>query len=278
MPRLSDVALAENPPVSQALAANTAADQQEATVTALAEGAGPAPRPRRGLRNLFGRVIGPTAARRPNAERTAKPKTAEPQRLDEGAADATLASSQNQVLPSLARLNSPSAGGGELSEPGTIDTAFGTKLPFGVLGRTCDAHRKLLGRATQTAPARGYRLYDSAPTSNAPRSFYITGFADGCARQLTATNVMFGAPSFYELLLYGPAGADLPVAETDRAYERIKRNICGARKGRPCGAKIRQLERTTFFISAYPGLYQNAEWAEMLVHDGAVVATAIKQN
>ena len=110
------------------------------------------------------------------------------------------------------------------------------------------------------------------------RTFYITGFDDGCPRQLTAAHVLLGAPSFYELLHYGPAGEHLAQGETDAAYERVKREVCGARKGRPCGAQIKRLERSTFFVNAYPRADDNTGWSEMLIHKGTVMATAQKSS
>lgn len=159
-----------------------------------------------------------------------------------------------------------------------VEVAYGTVLPFGQVARVCEARRKPLGRKVESASAKGYKLYDSNPGIAGVRTYYITGFQDGCPRQLTAAHAVLGAPSFYELLHYGPTGKHLVTGETDRAYEQIKSRVCGARKGRPCGARMNTLERDTFFVNAYERLDDNTQWSEMLVHDGAVVAAALKTN
>lgn len=164
------------------------------------------------------------------------------------------------------------------SGPDARDVPFGTILPYGVVARVCEAKGKSMGQKVENAPAKGFVLYDSAPGSAVGRTYYITGFADGCPRQLTAANVLMGAPSRYEELHYGPAGQHLTVAATDEAYEKVKSRICGARKGRPCGSKMKRLEKTTFFVSAYDSFGNSARWSELLIHDGKVVAAAIKTS
>ena len=158
------------------------------------------------------------------------------------------------------------------------DVAYGTVLPYGVIARSCEARRKPLGRKIESATARGYKLYDSDPDSTGPRTYYITGFADDCPRQLTAANVLLGAPSRYEQLHYGPTGKDLAYGETDKAYDKVKQKVCGVRKGKPCGKKIAQLDRSTFFVTSYQSFGANARWSEVLIHKGIVLARAMKTN
>lgn len=123
-----------------------------------------------------------------------------------------------------------------------------------------------------------YRIYDTKPGSVGRRSFYITGFPDGCARQFTAALAMFGSPALHELMRYGPGGDALPYAKTDAAYDKIKRRVCNVGKRRPCGASISKLERGTAFVSIYERYEVNSRWAEVLLHDGAVLASDIKSN
>jgi hypothetical protein len=156
------------------------------------------------------------------------------------------------------------------------DVAYGTTLPYGVIARSCEARRKPLGRKIESASAKGYKLYDSDPGSIAPRTYYITGFSDGCPRKLTAANVLLGAPSRYEELHYGPTGKDLVHAETDKAYEKLKQKTCRVRKGKPCGSRIGQMDKTTFFVNSYARFDDTGRWSEALIHDGIVIATAIK--
>ena len=155
---------------------------------------------------------------------------------------------------------------------------YGTVLPYGKVARVCEARHKPMGRKIENASARGYKLYDSDPDASGSRTFYITGFADTCPRQLTAAHVLLGEPSFYEQLHYGPAGQHLAVGQTDAAYEKIKSQVCGVRKGKPCGAKMKQLERGTFFVNSYERMDDNTRWSELLVHDGVVVASSLKAN
>ncbi len=171
-----------------------------------------------------------------------------------------------------------SSGSASPSDDDSLDVTFGTVLPYGEVGRVCDARGKPLGRKVENASASRYKLFDSTPNATGQRTYYITGFSDGCPRQLTAAHVLLGAPSFYELLHYGPAGAHLPVGETDRAYEKVKAQVCGARKGKPCGSKMQSLERTTFFVNAYERMKDNTRWSELLVHQGRVVASTMKSN
>ncbi|APE44385.1 hypothetical protein BOO69_13945 [Sulfitobacter alexandrii] len=171
-------------------------------------------------------------------------------------------------------------GGGDAPRGGTDtrEVAYGTVLPYGVIARVCDAKGNPLGPRIENAPARGYALHDSAPGSAVARTFYVTGFSDGCPRQFTAANVLLGAPSLYEQLHYGPGGENLPVGATDRAYEEVKRDVCGAGQGKPCGSRIGRMDRTTFFVSAYDSFGNSSRWTEFLIHDGDVIASAIKTS
>lgn len=158
------------------------------------------------------------------------------------------------------------------------DVAYGDVLPYGVVARVCDAKGQSLGSKIENAPARGYALHDSAPGAAVARTFYVTGFSDGCPRQFTAANVLLGAPSLYEQLHYGPGGENLPVGSTDRAYEEIKRDVCGAGQGKPCGSRIGRMDRNTFFVSAYDSFGNSSRWTEFLIHEGDVIATATKTS
>ena len=65
---------------------------------------------------------------------------------------------------------------------------------------------------------------------------------------------------------------------TDKAYEKVKRQICGAGRRKPCGEQIKKMERSTFFVSAYSRFGNANSWSELLVHDGEVLAAALKTN
>jgi len=162
--------------------------------------------------------------------------------------------------------------------PDARDVPYGTIVPFGVVARVCEAKGQNLGKRVEKAPARGFALHDSALGTAGARTWYITGFADGCPRQLTGANVLIGSADLYETLHYGPGGKNLPYGETDKAYEQIKRKVCGARKGKPCGSKIGEMEKSTFFVSAYERFGNSSRWSELVIHDGTVVAATIKPN
>lgn len=170
-------------------------------------------------------------------------------------------------------------GGGSYSGKGSADVRdadFGALLHFGEVARVCDAKGRDLGQQVNETAVRGYRLYDSQPGTSGARSYYITGFSDGCPRQLTAANVLLAGASDYEQFRFGPAGEDLPYGATDATYEQIKTEVCGARRGQPCGKRIATLDRTTFFVSAYERFGETSRWSEVLVHDGDVMAVAVK--
>ncbi|MEL6466226.1 MAG: hypothetical protein AAFQ58_14765 [Pseudomonadota bacterium] len=162
--------------------------------------------------------------------------------------------------------------------PDVADVAPGTLLPFGVIARNCEARpgqtAKVIDKAARKG--RGYALYDTAPDSTVPRTFYVTGFSDNCPRQFTASLALFGDPAFHEQLRYGLPADEYPYSTTDKAYEKLKRQVCHVGRNTPCGDRIDRLSRNTTFISAYENFTDNARWADMLLHDGAVLATALK--
>ncbi|MEO9574033.1 MAG: hypothetical protein ABJ263_16255 [Tateyamaria sp.] len=158
------------------------------------------------------------------------------------------------------------------------EVALGTVLPFGEVARVCNVAKRDLGKQVERSEPRrsGYALYDSAPNSSKPRSFYVTGFSDSCVRQLTASLVVFGTPTFHEQLRYGLPADEYPYSTTDRAYEQVKSRLCNVGRNTPCGARISKLEGSTAFVSVYEHFGENARWADMLLHDGALLATAMK--
>lgn len=182
----------------------------------------------------------------------------------------------------LARLFGGEAGGRPRTDGAAEvqDIAFGDRLAYGTIGRLCDVPDRRLGREIARFPERRpmYRLYDSDPGNTAPHAFYITGFSDGCVRQFTAALAMFGAPSTHEFLRYGQPAEVQPFSATDEAYESLKRQVCGARRGQPCGPRIDRLERNTAFVSIYERFGVNPTWKNLLLHDGEVLAVDLKSG
>jgi hypothetical protein len=131
----------------------------------------------------------------------------------------------------------------------------------------CGLSASQLGPAIDSAA--GYTVHDTAPSTTAPRTHYITGFADGCARPVTAALVMFGDLATHETTRYGATGA--AYSPTDAAYEQIKAQICGASAGQPCGARLDRMSEDTVFVSLYP-VFGAESHTDLLLHGGDLVA------
>lgn len=283
--RISDVNLTEDQPTAQVLPLDQEGASAAVTdIAGNATGDAPPVKQPRGLLGLLSRVmpvpdVEPAATEKlaildADAVETTAPQTEPaPVVLASLVPEPTQKPKRKGFLSRILPEKTPPRSG-----PDAMDVPYGTKLPYGVIARVCEARLKPMGRKIERASARGYALFDSDPDSGAPRTYYITGFADGCPRQLTAANVLLGAPSFYEQLRYGPVGADLPKGATDAAYEKIKSQVCGVRQGKPCGSKIKALEKTTFFVNSYEWYGENTRWSELLIHDGAVIASALKTS
>ncbi len=163
-------------------------------------------------------------------------------------------------------------------DPDYEQVALGTTLPYGKIARVCGANPSQMGKKAGQWPerGRGYTLYDSTPGATGQRSFYLTGFDDGCARVFSAALVLFASPESYEAIHYGPAGATLPTSETDRAYEKVKSRVCRVGKGKPCGSKMKKLSKDTVFVTVYERFGGSPRWKNFLLHDGGVEAMDIK--
>lgn len=211
-----------------------------------------AARPRRGLLGLIAAAPAPTATE--PSERTA-------------------------AMVDPAKRRGIFAGLAASADAGADDEVpYGTKLPYGEVARVCGARHREMGRKVERAPVkgRGYTLFDSAPDTTGPRTYYVTGFSDGCPRQFTAALAVFGPPQMHEQLRYGLPSDLYPYSDTDKAYEQIKRQVCGVGRQKPCGNKIKALERRTVFISTYENFGVNARFGDILLHDGTIAATALK--
>jgi hypothetical protein len=302
--RISDVELAETDPVANALPSDaevaregffsTDATQPSNAEAEPTEAAETPPSPRRGLMGLF-RGKAPAATIPTPLSGPSSTVTTEDQALTL-AVESAAVSANNQTdvpapqvkLASLEPKNAPQRRGLfgrpvpaaliSTKSDDVTDVAYGTILPYGMIARSCEARRKPLGCRIESASARGFKLYDSDPGGTGSRTYYITGFDDGCPRQLTAANVLLGAPSRYEQLHYGPTGKDLAYAETDKAYDKLKRKVCGTRKRKPCGRKIDKMDKSTFFVTSYARFDDNTRWSEALIHDGIVMASALKSH
>lgn len=169
-----------------------------------------------------------------------------------------------------------SGGGSGTSAPEAAksEVAMGTLLPYGRVARICDVPKAKLGKRVERFPEKRakYTLYDSNPGSTALRTFYLTGFKDGCARQFSAAVAILGSASLHEQLRYGLPAEVQPYSATDKAYEDLKVRVCKVPRRKPCGTRINRLEGDTVFVSIYERFGSNAQWSNLLVHDGALLA------
>lgn len=157
----------------------------------------------------------------------------------------------------------------------------GTVLPFGQIARVCDVRGTALGR--QIDSGAGYKLFDTIPNTTAPRPFYITGFDDNCARTFTGAVVVTGDVETHEFVRYRPSNERIDYTSTDNAYEALKASVCRVGRGQPCGSETQRLNRDTQFITVYNffgGTFSAVptKWAQILVHDGEVLAMSIKDG
>lgn len=155
-----------------------------------------------------------------------------------------------------------------------IDIPFEAAVSFGTVARVCEAQTKPLGTLIEEASVGDFKIYDTAPEGVMVRKFYLTGFGDGCPRQFMASTAAFGTPSMYETLHYSKD--TFVYGSTDAAYDKIKGNVCGAPAGKPCGRKIKKLDKSMVFVSAYDLTEENQRWTDFLIHNGSIVATALK--
>ena len=160
------------------------------------------------------------------------------------------------------------------------DVPFGTRLPYGQVAKICGVPDQKLGKRMAQYPERQplYRLYDSDPGNTDPHAFYLTGFADGCARQFTAALAVFGSVSMHEQLRYGLPAEVQPYSDTDKAYEKLKRKVCNKPRRKPCGSKIGLLEGDTVFLSIYERFDSNSHWSNLLIHRGTLLAQDRKKG
>ncbi|WP_417249548.1 hypothetical protein [Celeribacter sp.] len=170
----------------------------------------------------------------------------------------------------------PNAGGARPHSTASADVT----LPFGVVGINCDDTPSRVGKKVDGFPREGratWALYDTDPSSTAPRTQLITGFADGCARQITASLVMFGAAGLHEVHRYSDAMKDEPWSRADKAYETVKARACGVKKRTPCPADaLPALEQRVTFATVYKQFGGTNGVMELLLGDGKVLAEEVR--
>lgn len=161
----------------------------------------------------------------------------------------------------------PDSGAGSSDAATAAATASGQALAFGDVAAACGLSEASLG--TTIATQAGYALHDTAPTSTGPRTHYVTGFADGCPRRMTAALALFGDLATHETMRY--ESSQVPYSASDTAYEALKARICGVASGQPCGERLDRLAADTVFLSLYPA-FGAEDHTDLLLSGGEVLA------
>ncbi|MEL7213775.1 MAG: hypothetical protein AAGK92_14015 [Pseudomonadota bacterium] len=238
------------------------------------------------LRRLRGGPSEPEVAARPTEDGTEPTDAPSPEAEDTPVADAQPSpeDTPRRGLGSLFRTAMPREAApdqGPDSVDATPEVPRGTLLPYGTLARVCGLRTADLGTEVARYPerGRGYRLYDTNPSSTGLRTHFLTGFDDNCARQFTAALAIFGGTETHEAVRYDRSNRDLAFTDTDTAYENLKSRICRVGKGKPCSDRRRAaLDKDTVFVSVYERFLGNPRWADMLLHDGRVLAKDLKER
>ena len=159
--------------------------------------------------------------------------------------------------------------------PDAIRVPEGMAVPYGSVGTNCAVSRRDLG--DRIARQSGFEIWDTARGTTAPRTHYITGFPDNCARQFTGALVLMGDVGTHEIVRYSDVNLDQPWSDVDNAYEDIKSRVCRVGRRQPCGSRLEALGQDTAFVTVYETFGSGPEWVEILLHDGRVVAVATER-
>ncbi|MEL6608899.1 MAG: hypothetical protein AAFO93_08305 [Pseudomonadota bacterium] len=261
-----------NAELSEAPEADAVVGDADVTEIAALEPALEEARPAR--RGLFSRLIGGAT---PAANVVARPETV----------GVPLEVAPEDAAPEVPEVTEAAAvtprrglfGGRRTQQDAAPPVAQGTVLPYGAIATVCGLSGADLGTQTERYPerGRGYVLYDTAPGTLGLRTHYLTGFKDGCARQFTAALAIFGAPGAMEGVRTKAPHQPHVQTETDREYTALRARICRVADTAECPeGRFRTLERNTVFVSVYERFGTNTRWADMLLHDGMVLAKDFK--
>ena len=91
-------------------------------------------------------------------------------------------------------------GGRAAAEPerNVPEVQQGVFVDYGAVVAVCGLNARDLGTKVETVS--GYTLYDAGGDPAVARTHYLTGFADGCARQFTAAMALFGDVGTHEFV------------------------------------------------------------------------------
>lgn len=294
LPLLSDVDLAENAPESGLLSPDTGAPktvlQELETVENLpaveAVLDSTVGKPRRGLLGFFAR----RDTSKPDAilGEVVDPEIVDDSGdgVDEAIEDIALTDAADAHATAAVDLEAKPARKGWFGprrvKPSRLtQTKTGVMLPFGQIGRACGLRASELGKEVDRFPERGkgYRLYDSDPSTTQPRIHYVTGFKDGCPRQFTASLALLESPLLHERLLTVKGRQSQHSTKADIAFHKIRAQVCRTGRGKTCPEKRAEaLEKTMAFITTYERFGGNASWTEILMHDGVIAANSSQEE
>jgi len=288
LPLLSDVELAEDAPETGLVAPDVEAPetvlQELESVEGVPEVAKPE-KPRRGLAALFGRRhktveetasdVGDEAVADVSPEAVIAADVAAPVATVEAQED--VASQPEPAAKAPRRERNGLFGPRRAKSDQLPQVEPGVVLPFGQIALACGVRGSALGKEVDRFPERGkgYRLFDTKPSTTGPRTHYITGFKDGCPRQFTASLALLESPVLHEQLLSVGNIQEAHTTKADIAFERIRAQVCRTGRGKACPEKrYAEMEKSMAFVTAYERFGGNAKWTETLLHKGAIAASS----
>lgn len=304
LPLLSDLELAEDAPESGLVAPDVEAPESVLQELQSVENVPEVPsaqtapaKPRRGLAALFGR-------RKSRTEDTAPVEVEEAPLAESGTVENTHATAEaanvvdnpdvlagtneNVVTASIdpQQVSAPRRTRKGLFGPRRAkrdqfrQVEAGVVLPFGQIGLACGIRGSALGKEVDRFPARGkgYRLFDTNSSTTGPRTHYVTGFRDGCARQFTASLALLGSPVLHEQLLSVDGSQTQHSTSADVAFQKIRAQVCHIGRGKVCPDKrVDEMEKSMAFVTTYERFGGNARWTEILLHNGVVEANSMQE-
>ncbi len=182
------------------------------------------------------------------------------------------------AVTSTAPLDGNESGEGPLGFAAAAERAASgpvASLPFGEVAKVCGMSEREMGTEVARSPGKtGFTLYDTDPSSITPRPQFLTGFRDGCARQITASLALFGTAQVHETTRYNPLNTT-GYSATDAAYEEVKNRVCGVGNGEFCPERrAAKMERNAVFLSVYRDFGGAGQWMELFLHNRRLVAHA----
>lgn len=157
-------------------------------------------------------------------------------------------------------------------DPNAPNSGF---VPFGEVVKVCGVPAREFGTEVARSGGSGtFRLYDTDPIGTLQRAQFLTGFRDGCARRFTGALALFGNFDVHEAKRYSKSNKT-PYSNVDLAYEKVKSQICGVRRGTPCPEnKAERLNRDVTFVTVYRAFGGADEWMELMLHKGDLISYA----